>query len=236
MIKCIAIDDEPIALEVVKQYVAQIPMVDLTDTFTDAIQALSWLKTHQTDLIILDINMPDISGIQLIKSLPTKQNFIFTTAFSEYAVNGFELEAIDYLVKPFTFERLMTALLKVKKVIGIKDEEREVIKEHIFVKSEYYSVKINLDEILYIEGLDDYIKIYLKNSKPVLSLMSLKAILEKIPKEQFMRVHRSFIVPLRSILSIRNKRIYLDQREIPIGDTYLESVKGWLSARKGNTP
>jgi two-component system, LytTR family, response regulator len=232
MIQCIAIDDEPIALEVVKQYAAQIPMMDLTDTFTDAIQALSWLKCHRTDLIILDINMPDISGIQLIKSLPEKQTFIFTTAFSEYAVKGFELEAADYLVKPFTFERFMAALLKVKKMIDQRMELQETVKEHIFVKSEYFSVKINLDEILYIEGLDDYIKIYLRNSKPVLSLMSLKAILGKLPARQFMRVHRSFIVPLGSILSIRNKRIYLDQREIPIGETYQETVKDWLASRK----
>jgi len=234
MIKCIAIDDEPIALEVIKQYVAQIPLVNLTDVFTDAIQALHFLKVQQTDLIILDIHMPDISGIQLIKSLPGKTNFIFTTAFSEYAVKGFELDAIDFLVKPFTFERFMTALLKVKKNMIPQPGIPESLKEHIFVKSEYYSVKINLDEILYIEGLDDYIKIYILNSKPVLSLMSLKSILEKLPKEQFMRVHRSFIVPLGAILSIRNRRIYLDQREIPIGETYYESVKEWLLTHNGS--
>jgi two-component system, LytTR family, response regulator len=232
MIRCIAIDDEPIALEVIKQYVAQIPMVDLTNVFTDAIQALNYLKVHRTDLIILDIHMPDISGIQLIKSIPEKTNFIFTTAYSEYAVKGFELEAIDYLVKPFSFERFMAALIKVKKAILPQPGETEIIKEHIFVKSEYYSVRINLDEILYIEGLDDYIKIYIQNAKPVLSLMSLKAILEKLPKEQFMRVHRSFIVPLGAILSIRNRRIYLDQREIPIGETYLDAVKEWLTSIK----
>lgn len=231
MIRCIAIDDEPIALEVIKQYVGQIPMVDLTNVFTDAIQALNFLNTQQTDLIILDIHMPDISGIQLIKSLPHKTNFIFTTAYAEYAVKGFELEAADYLVKPFSFERFMKALMKVKKLIEQPANVSDSVKEHIFVKSEYYAVKINLDEILYIEGLDDYIKIYLLNSKPVLSLMSLKAILEKLPKEQFMRVHRSFIVPLRSILSVRNKRIYLDQREIPIGETYLDTVKKWLADR-----
>ena len=232
MIRCIAIDDEPIALEVIKQYVAQIPMVSLTDVFTDAIQALHFLNLNQTDLIILDIHMPDISGIQLIKSLPEKTNFIFTTAFSEYAVKGFELDAIDYLVKPFTFERFMIALLKVKKLLIPQPEGSDSPKEHIFVKSEYYSVKINLDDILYIEGLDDYIKIYLHNAKPVLSLMSLKSILEKLPKDRFMRVHRSFIVPLGSILSIRNKRIYLDQREIPIGETFHEAIKEWLVERK----
>jgi two-component system, LytTR family, response regulator len=232
MIKCIAIDDEPISLEVIKQYVCQIPVVDLTKVFTDAIQALNFLKTHPTDLILLDIQMPDISGLQLIKSLPEKPNFIFTTAYSEYAVKGFELEAIDYLVKPFTFERFMTAILKVKKILDQKPGIVNPLREHIFVKSEYYSVKINLDEILYIEGLDDYIKIYIQNSKPVLSLMSLKSIFEKLPKNQFMRVHRSFIVPLRSIHSIRNRKIYLDQREIPIGETYQESVKEWLLDRR----
>ncbi|MDP4281839.1 MAG: DNA-binding response regulator [Bacteroidota bacterium] len=231
MIHCIAIDDEPLALEVIKKYVSETPLLGLTNVFTDAIQALAFLKVHKTDLIFLDIHMPDISGIQFINALKERPRIIFTTAFSQYAAKGFELEAIDYLVKPFTFDRFMKAVMRVKKAMETDTVPAETGNDFFFVKSEYHSVKICIQDILYIEGLDDYIKIYLQGSKPVLSLMSMKAILEKLPKDRFMRVHRSFIVPLNNILSIRNRKIFLDQREIPIGDTYGEAVKEWLAKR-----
>jgi two-component system, LytTR family, response regulator len=231
MINCIAIDDEPLALEVIKKYVSETPLVNLTGVFTDAIQALTYLKSHKTDLIFLDIHMPDISGLQFIKALKDRPKVIFTTAFSQYAVAGFELEAVDYLVKPFTFDRFMKALMRVKKVLPEPSVPSEAVNDYFFVKSEHHSVKINFHDIHYIEGLDDYVKIYLHDTKPVLSQMSMKSVIDKLPKEKFMRVHRSFIVPLATILSIRNRRIYLDQREIPIGDTYYDSVKEWLSQR-----
>jgi DNA-binding LytR/AlgR family response regulator len=231
MINCIAIDDEPLALEVIKKYVTETPFLNLTNVFTDAIQALTFLKTQKTDLIFLDIHMPDISGLQFIKALKDKPKVIFTTAFSQYAVAGFELEAVDYLVKPFTFDRFMKALLRVKKTLPEAPEPIESPDTYFFVKSEHHSVKINFHDIHYIEGLDDYVKIYLHDSKPILSQMSMKSVIEKLPKDRFMRVHRSFIVPLAHILSIRNRRIYLDQREIPIGDTYYETVKEWLIQR-----
>jgi DNA-binding LytR/AlgR family response regulator len=231
MINCIAIDDEPLALEVIKKYVSETPLVNLTGVFTDAIQALTYLKSHKTDLIFLDIHMPDISGLQFIKALKDRPKVIFTTAFSQYAVAGFELEAVDYLVKPFTFDRFMKALMRVKKVLPDIQEHPGNVNDYFFVKSEHHSVKINFHDIHYIEGLDDYVKIYLHDTKPILSQMSMKSVIDKLPKEKFMRVHRSFIVPLAHILSIRNRRIYLDQREIPIGDTYYDSVKEWLSQR-----
>jgi DNA-binding LytR/AlgR family response regulator len=231
MINCIAIDDEPLALEVIKKYVSETPLVNLTNVFTDAIQALTFLKSQKTDLIFLDIHMPDISGLQFIKALKDKPKVIFTTAFSQYAVKGFELEAVDYLVKPFTFDRFMKALLRVKKTLPDSPEPSDTMMGYFFVKSEHHSVKINFHDILYIEGLDDYIKIYLPDSKPVLSQMSMKSVIDRLPKDQFMRVHRSFIVPLAHILSIRNRRIYLDQREIPVGDTYYDTVKEWLAQR-----
>jgi DNA-binding LytR/AlgR family response regulator len=231
MINCIAIDDEPLALEVIKKYVSETPIVNLTNVFTDAIQALTFLKTQKTDLIFLDIHMPDISGLQFIKALKDKPKVIFTTAFSQYAAKGFELEAVDYLVKPFTFDRFMKAVLRVQKTLPESPEPSDPVTGFFFVKSEHHSVKINFQDIHYIEGLDDYIKIYLHESKPILSQMSMKSVMEKLPKDQFMRVHRSFIVPLAHILSIRNRRIYLDQREIPVGDTYYETVKEWLTQR-----
>ena len=159
-------------------------MYDLRFTieFTDAIQALTFLKSQKTDLIFLDIHMPDISGLQFIKALKDKPKIIFTTAFSQYAVKGFELEAVDYLVKPFTFDRFMKALIRVKKTLPEPPAPMETIDSYFFVKSEHHSVKINFHDIHYIEGLDDYVKIYLHESKPILSQMSMKSVFEKLRK------------------------------------------------------
>lgn len=228
---CIAIDDEPLALEVIKNYAADTPLIHLENTFTDAIQALSFIKAHKVDLIILDIQMPDISGIQFFQSLQVKPLVIFTTAYSEYAVKGFELEAIDYLVKPIHFDRFIKALMKARKVISSQTVPSRSEEGFFFVKSGYAMVRIDFDDILYIEGLDDYVKIHLINNakSPVLSLMSLKSITEKLPKDQFKRVHRSFIIPLKKITSIRNKTIFLEKIRIPLSDTYSDSIRDWLA-------
>lgn len=228
---CIAIDDEPLALEIIRRYSADTPLINLVNTFTDAIQALAFLKAQKVDLIILDIQMPDISGIQFYNSLHEKPMVIFTTAFAEYAVKGFELEAIDYLVKPIRFERFVNALLRAEKNHVRKTASPLQDEGFFFVKSGYYMIKIAFNDISYIEGLDDYIKIHLfnKTKPPVLSLMSLKSAMEKLPDNKFMRVHRSFIVPLGKITSIRNKTIYLEKIKIPMGDTYQEAVQSWLT-------
>ena len=228
---CIAIDDEPLALEVIRKYATETPLISLVNTFTDAIQALSFLKVQKVDLIILDIQMPDISGIQFYYSLKEKPMVIFTTAYAEYAVKGFELEAVDYLVKPIRFDRFVKALLKARKIHASQSAVQPAEEGFFFVKSGYYMVRIAFHEISHIEGLDDYIKIHLtdKTKQPVLSLMSLKAVMEKLPEDHFMRVHRSFIVPLQKITSIRNRIIFLDKVKIPLGETYQESVQEWLS-------
>lgn len=231
MMTCIAIDDEPLALEVIKKYASDTPLIQLINTFTDAIQALSFIKVHPVDLIILDIQMPDISGIQFFQSLQVKPMVIFTTAYSEYAVKGFELEAIDYLVKPVHFDRFIKALLKARKVISRQATKVGTDESFFFVKSGYAMVRIAFNDILYIEGLDDYIKIHFVNKlkPPVLSLMSLKSVMEKLPEDQFKRVHRSFIIPLQKITSIRNKTIYLEKSKVPLGDTYADSIREWLA-------
>ncbi|MDD4602705.1 MAG: LytTR family DNA-binding domain-containing protein [Bacteroidales bacterium] len=229
MMRCIAIDDEPLALEVIKKYCSETPLVKIENTFTDAIQALTWLKTQRVDLIFLDIQMPDINGIQFIANLKDPPMVIFTTAFPEYAVKGFELEAIDYLVKPIKPERFFKAIIKAQKAKSVILAP-ETVEGFLFVKSGYQTVKVLFKDILYIEGQDDYIKIHLSsNSSPILSLMSLKSIMEKLPEKTFMRVHRSFIVPLKNIRSVRNKHIFLEKVKIPIGDTYYESLHQWLS-------
>jgi DNA-binding LytR/AlgR family response regulator len=227
----IAIDDEPLALEVIRNYVADTPLVRLVNTFTDAIQALAFLRIQPVDLIILDIQMPDISGIQLLQSLKQRPMVIFTTAYAEYAVKGFELEAVDYLLKPIKFDRFVSALEKARNLMAMRAAVMpEAADDFLSVKSGYGTVRINFSDILYIEGLDDYIKIhFIDGKRPVLSLMSLKSILEKLPEDRFMRVHRSFIVSLNNVRSVRKKHIFLDALKIPIGETYAEAVYSWLS-------
>jgi two-component system, LytTR family, response regulator len=233
MMTCIAVDDEPLALEVIKKYVADTPLVRLAGTFTDAIQALTFLKTQAVDLIILDIQMPDISGIQFLQSLKQRPMVIFTTAYAEYAVKGFELEAVDYLVKPIKFERFVKALEKSMNLMTMRNAASGRPEEDIlFVKSGYGIIRINSGDILYIEGLDDYIKIHFTGEqKPILSLMSLKNVMEKLPEGRFMRVHRSFIVSLKNVRSVRKKSVFLDTIKIPVGETYAEAVCSWLSGR-----
>jgi len=231
MMQCIAIDDEPLALEIIRKYASETPMINLKGTFTDAIQSLSYLKYNTIDLLILDIQMPDISGIQFLQALNVKPMVIFTTAYTEYAVKGFELEAIDYLMKPFTFERFLKAIIKAEKVHSMRMNINRSTDEYFFVKSEYQTIKIFFEEVHYIESFDDYIRIHLHQGKLILSLMSLKSVMEKLPSDKFMRVHRSYIVPLQNIRSVRNKRIYLDRGDIPVGDTYNQAVQQWLSGR-----
>lgn len=232
MIRAIAIDDEPLALEVIRKYAGETPLLDLMAIFTDAFEALNYLKTHQPDLLLLDIHMPDINGIQLFQGLNDKPYVIFTTAHPQYAVKGFDLEAVDYLVKPIKFDRFLRAVTKVDKLLNPmipSDEE-----EFIFVKSGYQTIRIILSQIIYIEGLDDYIKIHLSNPKTplVLSLMSMKGILKKLPPDRFMRVHRSFIVPLGKVTSIRGKYIYLDSVKVPVGDSFTTPVQAWISGQR----
>jgi two-component system, LytTR family, response regulator len=233
MMTCIAVDDEPLALEVIKKYISDTPLVSLVSTFTDAIQALTFLKTRPVDLIILDIQMPDISGIQFLQSLKVRPMVIFTTAYAEYAVKGFELEAVDYLVKPIKFERFVNSLEKAGKLMSMRSAVAGNQDDgFLFVKSGYGTSRVNFSEILYIEGLDDYIKIHFMDGRsPVLSLMSLKNILEKLPENRFMRVHRSFIVALKNIRSFRKKHVFLDTLKIPVGDTYAEAVHKWISGK-----
>jgi two-component system, LytTR family, response regulator len=231
MMTCIAIDDEPLALEVIRKYASDTPLINLVSTFTDAIQALTFLKAQTVDLIILDIQMPDISGIRFLQSLKQRPMVIFSTAYAEFAVKGFELEAVDYLVKPIKFDRFVHALEKAHKLLTMRTQTIESPEDgFLFVKSGYGIVRVNFNEILYIEGLDDYIKIHFRDKKKsVLSLMSLKSMLEKLPEDRFMRVHRSYIISLKDIRSVRNKSIYLDAMKIPVGDTYTKALQDWLS-------
>jgi len=228
--RCIIIDDEPFAIELLTFYVQQTPILNLLASFTDAYKAIDFINSNQIDLIFLDIQMPHINGIQLLKSLEKPPMVIFSTAFNEYAVEGFELEAIDYLLKPFDIKRFQKAVKKADELFSLKKSAEPLAEPFIFVKADYQMLKINISSILFIEGWDDYIKIYV-NEKPILTLMSLKSIMEQLPHQNFVRVHRSYIVPIKKIDSVRNKVIKIGAKEIPVGTTYVETLNQLMNKK-----
>lgn len=222
MIKAIAIDDEPPALKVLENFCGKTDFIRLEKTFTKPNEATAYLQKNAVDLLFLDINMPSVSGIDFFKAMQDKTMVIFTTAYSEYAVEGFNLNAVDYLLKPYTFERFTQAVTKARDFQQYMNETGAALK-HLVVKADYSLVKIDIANIQLIEGLDDYLKIHLANGKPIVVRMTMKAILEKLPEDNFIRVHRSYIVPLNKIEHVRNKNITIAGQEIPIGNSYEEN-------------
>ncbi|WXT99239.1 LytTR family DNA-binding domain-containing protein [Seonamhaeicola sp. MEBiC1930] len=222
---CIIIDDEPLALELLEDFISKISFLELVASCSNGFEATNILHQKKIDLIFTDIEMPNFSGIDIIKSLEYKPHFIFTTAYSHYAVEGFNLNAIDYLVKPIPFHRFLKAATRALNLITEKPETT-ITNEHItepdfiFVKSEYENLKVNINEIKYIEGLKDYIKIYTGNRKPILTLNSLKKFEDKLRQNNFIRVHKSYIVSINHIHSVQRNRILIDEKRIPIGISY----------------
>jgi DNA-binding LytR/AlgR family response regulator len=221
MIKAIALDDEPLALEILQSLCATIEYVELEKTFTKSDEAFKYLKKYPVDLLFLDINMPSISGLDFYKKLPHKTMVIFTTAYSEFAVEGFTLSATDYLLKPISLSRFQQAVEKAHAQYKLQNQNIE--QQYLFIRADYSLIKILFSDILYIEGLDDYLKIHIQNQKTVVARMTLKAIIQKLPETEFIRVHRSFIVPISKIGKIRNKIIHIEQTEIPISASYEEA-------------
>ena len=220
MIHAIAVDDELPALSLLENFCKRVDFIELQKVFNKPNEALRYLQQFPVDLIFLDINMPALTGIDLYKSIRQNTMVIFTTAYSEYAVEGFNLNAVDYLLKPFTFDRFLQAMNKVRAAAKITDDQKE---KYLFIRADYSLIKIATEDILYIEGLDDYLKIHIYNDKPVIARMTLKNILEKLPAADFVRVHRSYVVPISRIKSVRNKVIYIDNDEIPVGNSYEEN-------------
>jgi two-component system LytT family response regulator len=227
ILKCIAIDDEPLALRLIGEYVSRFPSLQLIRTFEDAISAAEFLKNTITDLLFLDINMPDISGIDLLRSLPVKPMVIFTTSYRNYAYEGFQLEAIDFVEKPIELERFTRAVEKALAFYQYKNHTNEKLTtdESLYVNSEYRIVKINLNTIEYIESMENYIRIHLTDEKPVFTLMTLKEVLKKLPADKFQRIHRSYIVPVSKIRSIQNRKAQLTDVELPVSDAYYEGIR-----------
>lgn len=225
ILKCVAIDDEPLALELIQTYASRIPALHLAKTFEDALSGIEYLNKYPVDLLFLDINMPDISGVDLARALAKKPLLIFTTAYRQFAYEGFQLEAIDYLLKPISFDTFSYA---VQKALDYKKHRQQSSgrqdDESIYVHSEYRLIKIRLSEIEYIESMEDYVKIHTRDEKPVLSLMTLKKILEMLPGDQFVRIHRSYIINRKKVKAIQNKKIQLQTAILPIGNSYARQL------------
>ncbi|QNK79049.1 response regulator transcription factor [Winogradskyella sp. PAMC22761] len=230
-ITCVIVDDEPMALNLVESYVEKTPFLDFKKKCSSALEAMEYIKSNPVDLLFLDIQMPDLTGIEFSKMLPKETRVVFTTAFDHYALEGFKVEALDYLLKPFDYAEFLAAANKAytwfKLVKGQEQppqQQQQLLseeKEFLFVKSEYKQLRIKLADVLYFEGLKDYIKIWLKdNPKPILTLMSLKSLEEELPSTQFMRVHRSFIVSLNNINVIERSQIIINEQRITVSEHY----------------
>jgi len=232
MIKTIAIDDEPLALKLVTGYIEKTPFLELLGSFDNPLSAMDFMEQNKVELLFLDIQMPDLTGTQFARTLTNGPKIIFTTAYEKYAIEGFRLEAVDYLLKPFGYEEFLVAAQKAKKILGLEEKNLTSIEsnnEFLFLKSEYKIRRINFNDILYIEGMKDYVKVYILNeTKPILSLSTLKAVEAKLPETNFMRVHRSFIVNLNRIQTIDHSRIVFGKEYIPISDQYKEKFQIYL--------
>ena len=222
MINAIAIDDEPLALNVIQSLCNKNENINLQKTFTQPNKALKHLRKFPADLIFCDIQMPAMTGINLVKSLQQNTMVIFTTAFSEYAVVSYELNAIDYLLKPINQKRFNQAITKAQDYFNYVNNKEQHTEANIFVRSDFSLVKIPLTDILYIEGLADYLKIHIKDRKPVMARMPMKEMIERLPYSDFVRVHRSFILPFNKIEAVRGNTIFIGSNEFPIGRTYTD--------------
>jgi len=223
---CIAIDDEPKALDILKLFIAKIPFLVLQGTFRDPLQAMDHIAGNKPDLVFLDINMPALSGLQLLKSLTSTPLVILTTAYSEHAIESYELNVVDYLLKPFEFERFLKAVMKAKDLFVLKSENerrgkrsRPKYEDVIYIKSGTKTFRIKTDTILYVEGLGNYVTFYLPDKK-IISYLSFQEVLKMLPPEMFCRIHKSYIISLKHIDVIEKHQVIIKNRSIPIGQTF----------------
>jgi two-component system LytT family response regulator len=227
-LKCIAIDDEPHALELIKDYILRTPGLQLINTFDDALTGAEYLRGTKVDILFIDIQMPDISGLDLVRSLSEKPIIIFTTAHKKFGYEGFELDAVDYLLKPISFDRFTRAVKKAVEYHTYQNNKNSEQQDSLMVYSEYRLVKIPLTSIEYIESLEDYIKIHLTDKTYILTLMPLKKVLEKLPSTRFKRIHRSYIVAIDKVKSVLNRRVQLQSsKELSISDSYVNFINEW---------
>lgn len=232
MIRVVAIDDEPLALQLVKEYVEKTPFLELAGAFDNPLEAVSFIKSSDVDLALLDIQMPDLTGTELAGVISGGPKVIFTTAYEKYALEGFRLDAVDYLLKPFSYAEFLKAVQKAEKLINLERQELpslEIRNEFLFIKSDYKIRRIDFSEIHYIEGLKDYVKIFLRGEKkPLLSQSTLKALESRLPEDRFMRVHRSYIVNLETVKVIDRGRIVYGEVRIPVTEQYRDRFQEFL--------
>ncbi len=239
MIRCLVVDDKPLAIDILNDYISKVPDLILVFSSANPLEALEYLMKNEVDLVFLDIQMPQLNGVQFMKIVQGKCKIVLTTAYTEYALDGFENDAIDYLLKPISFERFYKAVQKAQHYFNAKNEPQVVAQviettpaaDYIFVKTEYKLVKINIDDILYIEGMQNYVAIYTKTEK-IISLQNIKKMEEQLSKKQFARVHKSYMVALNKINSIERSRIYIADAVIPLGDVYRDGFYQSISANQ----
>ncbi len=235
MIRCLAIDDEPLALQQLTAYIKKIPFLELVDSCQSAHDALTVMNQEVIDAIFVDINMPDLNGMDFVKSLPVPPLVVFTTAYSEYAVEGFKVDAVDYLLKPFGLTDFQRAANKVKArydqqntAVIAQDEE-----DTLFLKTDYKVIRIEVKDIRYVQSMSEYLKIFLEGrAKPVIVLLSMKKMEERLPENQFMRIHRGYIINLKKIQEVNKNRVIMDEETyLPIGDNYKEAFNSYLESK-----
>ncbi len=233
VLRCIAIDDEPLALEVIKRFSAKIPDLQLVRSFGNPLEAIRFLQEESVDLVFLDIQMPDLSGMQLLDSLSDPPMIIFTTAFSQYAADSYEVDAVDYLLKPIPFDRFVKAINKALREKQSREDipvQREEEPQYLFIKSDTRYFKVDYHDILFIEGMRDYVAVHTPRQR-ILTLMSMTKILERLPSDMFMRVHKSYIIGIRHIELVQNHRITIVGKEIPISNSYREAFQEFVEQR-----
>ena len=236
ILNCWIVDDEPLALSLLESYVQKTSFLRLTGKYSNALSAMRHIGENKVDLLFLDIQMPEVNGMDFARTISQRTRIIFTTAFSEYALEGYKVSALDYLLKPFSFAEFLTAARKAldwfEMIEAKQNGEKTEGNVGFFVRSDYKLVHILYDDVLYMEGLKDYVKIYTENDpKPILSLMSLKQLEEELPADRFMRVHRSYIIHRNKIDSVNKNRIIIGQKQIPIGETYRQQFHTFIGNR-----
>jgi two-component system LytT family response regulator len=234
MLNCIAVDDEPLALQLLEDYISKVPYLKLAAQCGDAFEATKALQENKIDLMIIDIQMPGLSGLQFVKSLTHKPIVIFLTAYKQYAVEAYDLDVIDYLVKPVALDRFMKACNKAKELYDLRASKKEAgsipAADYFFQNVEYSLVKVMFSDIVWIEGLRDYIKIHLKStSKPLVTRSTFKSLEADLPASKFIRIHKSYIVSVDSITAIRKSVVFMKDIELPVGDAYKESIDKLIS-------
>lgn len=232
--KCLVLDDEQLARKLLANFIAKVPHLELVKSCKNPLEALSYLQQTPVDLLFLDIQMPDLTGIELLKSLPRKPHVVLTTAYQDYALEGYQLNVLDYLLKPFSFERFVQSVNKATELVRLKQQakpfQRNPAKEthrlkHLIVHADHKIYKLQFDEINYIEGMKEYVAYHLKD-KRILALQSMKHLAEILPKEKFIRIHRSYIVSFEKINMIEGNQVLLGEEKLPIGRTYKDELLG----------